>query len=585
MNNANHIYCLRLAFSGFLLGAGLAANQTFADSILNSPHNLSFTGPGSIKAVSESEVCLFCHTPHKGVDAAPLWNHTMSTAAYTPYQSSTMKASVGQPTGASKLCLSCHDGTVALGMVNSRPTPIAFQGGVTTLPAGPARIGTDLSDDHPISFTYDNALAIASGQLRDPSVLVNRVRLDHEKKMQCTSCHDPHNNQYGKFLVRDNRGSALCITCHDMTQWQISSHATSPATWNGAGVNPWPNSSEHSVAANACQNCHAPHNAGTKVRLLTFADEEQNCYSCHSGNVAEKNIAAEFNKLSVHPITATTGAHDPQEDAINPTRRHVECADCHNGHAANAASATAPNASGALAGVRGVNSSGAVVPTVTREYEVCFRCHADSLGRGQARVNRQFPQTNTRLAFNPGNQSYHPVVASGKGVSVPSLLAPLTTSSLIYCSDCHNNNQGPNTGAGGPKGPHGSIFVPILERQLITADFTTESVSSYDLCYKCHSRDSILADQSFAFHRKHVVDEQTACTTCHDSHGSANAPHLINFNRDYASPSSNGRMEYVSTGNHRGVCSVTCHNADHNAASYENSLLPVRKGKVTRLRR
>ncbi len=583
MNTAHSIHLLRRGVLPLLIASTLSAGTAWADSILNSPHNLSSSGPGSIKAVSESEICLFCHTPHSAADATPLWNHKMSTAPYTPYQSSTMKASVGQPTGSSKLCLSCHDGTVALGMLDNRPTPITLQGGVTRMPIGPSRIGRDLSDDHPVSFTYDNSLAIAAGQLRDPATLVNKVRLDGEGKVQCTSCHDPHNNRFGKFLVRENFGSALCITCHDMTQWQQSSHATSPATWNGAGINPWPNSREHSVAANACANCHSPHKAGTKPRLLTFADEEQNCYSCHSGNVATKNIAAEFNKLSIHPLTANTGAHDPQEDAINPTRRHVECADCHNGHASNPSQATAPNASGALAGVKGVNASGAVIPTVTREYELCFRCHADSVSRGQARVNRQFPQTNTRLAFDPANQSYHPVIASGKNPSVPSLLSPMTPSSIIYCSACHNNSQGSNTGSGGPNGPHGSAFTPILERQLITTDFTTETAASYDLCYKCHNRDSILSDQSFPLHRKHIVDKQTACTTCHDSHGVANNKSLINFNRNYAAESANGRLEYVSTGNRQGYCSVTCHGTDHSAAAYQTGPVPLSRGKVTPL--
>jgi len=129
-----------------------------AGTVLGSKHDLSVGGSGPIKATSESEVCLFCHTPHRGTGATPLWNHTLSQATYTPYSSSTAKATIGQPTGSSKLCLSCHDGTVALGMVNSRPTPIQLSGGVYTMPAGKSNLGTDLSDDHPVSFTYDNAL-------------------------------------------------------------------------------------------------------------------------------------------------------------------------------------------------------------------------------------------------------------------------------------------------------------------------------------------------------------------------------------------------------------------------------------------
>ena len=80
---------------------------------------------GSVHAVTESDVCIFCHTPHHASGDGPLWNHQMSGASYTPYSSSTLKATVGQPTGSSRLCLSCHDGTVALGLVHSRGSAIA----------------------------------------------------------------------------------------------------------------------------------------------------------------------------------------------------------------------------------------------------------------------------------------------------------------------------------------------------------------------------------------------------------------------------------------------------------------------------
>ncbi len=80
--------------------------------------------PGSIKAATETGVCIFCHTPHGAEPKTPLWNHHNSNAKYIPYSSSTMIAKVGQPNGASILCLGCHDGTVALGMVSSRTKAI-----------------------------------------------------------------------------------------------------------------------------------------------------------------------------------------------------------------------------------------------------------------------------------------------------------------------------------------------------------------------------------------------------------------------------------------------------------------------------
>jgi predicted CXXCH cytochrome family protein len=571
-----------------LLWVILVCIPSRADTVLATKHDLSVVGGGAIKATMESEVCYFCHTPHRGTGQTPLWNHSLSSVTYTPYSSSTAKATIGQPTGASKLCLSCHDGTVAIGMVATRSTAIEMQGGVTTMPSGPSNLGTDLSDDHPISFTYDNALVAANGQLKDPVTLTEKVRLDHDHQVQCTSCHDPHDNQYGKFLVRDNTASAICVTCHAPNAWQDSSHRNSNKPWNGVGANPWPHTAGTTVAANACENCHAPHNAGTKPRLLNFADEANNCYSCHSGNVAAKNIQPEFNKFSAHPLLTTTAIHDPMEDPINSTR-HSVCVDCHNPHAAKSTSATAPNASGALAGVKGETSSGMVVSAVTSEYELCFRCHADSVGRGPAHVNRQIVETNKRFQFDPSNISYHPVETVGKNPNVPSLLAPLTTGSRIYCTDCHNNDQGTKAGGSGPNGPHGSIYTPILERQLLLTDGTLESVGSYALCYKCHDRSSILGDQSFRAmnsqgqdrgHRFHIVDQKTACTTCHDSHGVKTQAKLINFNRDYVTPSSNGRLEYVSGGTFSGNCSLTCHGTDHAATTYPIAgLLKRSRGK------
>ncbi|MFQ6108814.1 MAG: cytochrome C, partial [Candidatus Aminicenantales bacterium] len=66
---------------------------------------------------TSGEICIVCHTPHNAdtsVSAAPLWNHDVTTATYTLYSSSTLDATLGQPGDISKLCLSCHDGTVAI---------------------------------------------------------------------------------------------------------------------------------------------------------------------------------------------------------------------------------------------------------------------------------------------------------------------------------------------------------------------------------------------------------------------------------------------------------------------------------------
>ena len=541
-----------------LLPAG-AASQ----GLPQTKHNLALGNPAKLVVTSESDMCKFCHTPHGGAGERGLWNQSLSTVTYIPYSSSTLKATVGQPTGDSKLCLSCHDGTVALGMPNRRKQREPARVGAAPMAPGRNVLGTDLSDDHPVSFIYDNHLA-ASAHLKDPATLNNKVRLDAQRQVQCTSCHDPHNDQNGKFLVESTYASALCLHCHDPKLWPGSSHRTSTRTWNGMGRDPWPHTSQTTVAGNGCENCHAPHNAGTRQRLLNFPQAEDNCLVCHSGAVAAKNLSAEFNKPSVHPVLNTSSMHDEAEALIVQKNRHAACVDCHNPHAANGVPAVRPSVGGALAGVMGVNANGLLVQNVTREYELCFRCHADSPVKASTTLLRQWPEANLRRQFAPGNASFHPIVAPGRNGKVPSLIAPWNTASLLYCTDCHNNNQGPAAGGSGPNGPHGSLFAPILEQNLVWQDFQEESPSIYALCYKCHSRASILGDASFPWHRKHVVDVKAACSTCHDPHGVADNPRLINFNTLYVKPApGKGPPTFNAFATKDQACTLSCHGADH----------------------
>lgn len=168
---------------------------------------------------TNGEICLPCHTPHNslGWTNGPLWNHQLSgVASYTVYPSGgTMQSTPGQPDGSSKLCLSCHDGTVALENYSGNTT------GTHTISLT-NNVGVNLSNDHPISMTYDASLAVADGALYDPTTtssgLGGTISTDmlSNGKVQCTSCHDVHGTPYPSLLVKDNAGSALCLTCHNM---------------------------------------------------------------------------------------------------------------------------------------------------------------------------------------------------------------------------------------------------------------------------------------------------------------------------------------------------------------------------------
>jgi len=530
----------------------MATGGTSWAGIANTKHNLSASGPGSIKATSEQEICVFCHFPHNADPAEPLWNHELSGQTYTPYASDTLFAAApGQPAGRSKLCLSCHDGTIAVGSVRHMPRgggagTIAGLESTLTAAGSSFVLGTDLSDDHPISINYDTG----NSELAPVATLTaNGITLDENGQIQCGSCHDPHSEVYPKFLrkpfTEGGYGAVLCRTCHDKQYWSTVAnmpHRESLNQWNGAGDNPWhvpghdlPNDANSTPRANACESCHQPH-GGSDQRLVKSYGKNygisQVCMACHNGNVAtKKDIEASLSKTYAHPVMDPTYAwrHQPKrvagkvrEDAVNlGNNRHAQCPDCHNPHAVSAgvspdvgdAGGTNNLASNVLKGVWGVEPlwpgnwgqvvSFTEVDDIQYQYQLCLKCHSyyafgtnpplEPYGRAYYTT-----LTDQSVEFNPNNASYHPVVAPGKNdfyMVVPgssycaggcdyssSLIGNLTPNSTMTCSDCHSDDG--YTGVAGtvPKGPHGSTQWAMLRAPWSSSTAAT----SNHLCFKCH---------------------------------------------------------------------------------------------------
>lgn len=192
----------------------LAPMALSAQSIVGSKHDLS-TRYGNV----DGQVCIFCHTPHQATAsiAGPLWNHAASTAtSYTTY-TNTSGVTAGQPGTMSVACLSCHDGTVAVGSIINNgtrgaavytATDIDFDSTGKMLPINPAYVGTDLSNDHPVGVVYPVASTkfVAVGSLVGPKLYGGNV--------ECASCHRVHTPTYVPFLRMSNTASALCVACH-----------------------------------------------------------------------------------------------------------------------------------------------------------------------------------------------------------------------------------------------------------------------------------------------------------------------------------------------------------------------------------
>jgi predicted CXXCH cytochrome family protein len=201
----------QLLIASLTLIGSLGVCYTASAAISASKHDFSGT------SWTGGQICVPCHAPHNNKNDAGelLWNHTNSTATYQLYSSPTFDANGAgaantltfNPAGVSKFCLSCHDGTVAKDAYGSHTAAAGF---VT----GSSNLGTNLGNDHPVSFPYDAALATTDGFLTAPSALPTSFRL-FDGKMECSSCHDVHNKYSVPGLLNaSNAGSALCLTCH-----------------------------------------------------------------------------------------------------------------------------------------------------------------------------------------------------------------------------------------------------------------------------------------------------------------------------------------------------------------------------------
>lgn len=193
----------------------ICAQSKLSAEITGSPHDFS----GVAMTGSSGQICKVCHVPHNSRSSeAPLWraNLSLDRTSYTVYSSGTLDASVNQPAGPTKVCLTCHDGSV------TRSAAIGCSACHQE-----NSLGTDLSNDHPVSFVYDTALAQADGFLRDPDTAtvpnlggktIHESML-YQGRMECSSCHDVHAKKGDsaaapKLLLVNNNQNSLCVTCH-----------------------------------------------------------------------------------------------------------------------------------------------------------------------------------------------------------------------------------------------------------------------------------------------------------------------------------------------------------------------------------
>ncbi|MDA8244850.1 MAG: hypothetical protein M0025_12130 [Elusimicrobia bacterium] len=563
-----------------LLAGALFPPPARALVVAGSKHDLS---PGS----GTSQTCIFCHTAHQAKRNVPLWNHYVTTQTFTFYSSNHLNTylAIAAPTMAdlpgtrTELCLSCHDGMTALGgLYNLGGETISKPPAVT----GPANLGTNLADDHPVLYDVKPGAGPPGSPGTDPEIQLplagDAVKVyGAANRVECTSCHDPHDNQFGHFLVKSNANAAICTTCHIKSGFSASAHATSVVAYTPPGE------AATTVGEWSCRNCHRSHGASATQAYILRGAEEATCYQCH-GNpplAGARNMQALFLKASRHPTETVSARHkDPETDGSNFTysplnNRHAECQDCHNPHQAKTGTHTAPanNISNVLLGQWGVEPSDGAIWTAAiayvrqvfanttgyKEYQLCLKCHSYYAFGAIPAPNI----TDQTVEFNINNKAAHPVRAglSGqtgsvapKALTAGQMSAPWTTAGTqtMYCSDCHDSDV-----AADPKGPHGSagtwlkkgpnVYWPrdaALALYTLGANNTTDAHLAGLFCRNCHPLRSATANTWYNnAHQEHSGAQvsNVPCVACHVvvPHGSRRG-RLIGYAAESAPYNNNG---------------------------------------------
>lgn len=465
------------------LGLFIFSATHISASIVDTRHNLSVSNsvvPDAnetiIMATEETEICVFCHVPHFAQAVGkPLWNRSMPASAYTMYSSDYLRrldypiatelGSANDTPGAlSRQCLSCHDGTIAVGAVSklrsSNDVTIGMDGveGDGTIPTSAVGFfGTDLTKHHPIGIEYDSTKSIAFGDATrtielkatpdSPIKLYEYAGYPDKKYVECSSCHDPHkeggnaSGESGKFLHVDSDTKhglnvvATCTSCHEKDGWDTSVHQSAVDTGGAAYTDPavLAKYGTDKVSELGCANCHTPHNA----EGVPYLNRKQ------LGNTCFQGAASTIDGAACHGIG---GAKDIQSQLFPEKAYSHPVVASSSGDTNHTNLDTLYGWQGGLEMDDGTSAAAGGMSWGTNKHSVCMDCH-----------NQHQSKPGTHV---PDGQWYPNV---GESTNLTSASGPLTGVPGIVPS------------------------WPALWTQPTTFTTTKESTYEYQICLKCHS--------------------------------------------------------------------------------------------------
>lgn len=439
--------------------------------IRNSKHNLSSASSNVVKSTSTSEICVYCHTPHGAGAEAPLWNRALPTGSYTVYSSETLDQTASSTVGApSKLCLSCHDGTLAVGSVSNAPGSGTGNTSTSQIPTnltddkialgsgggseGYTRlIGTNLTNDHPISVNFNNTIAGTDGELRsdaynestgagatatDGKRIFNQRALGGARphlvgfeapNVQCPTCHDPHLasvTDSGALTGINNKFLRL-------NRFQLGTTSKSLSAY-GDTTTDFPFDPAKDQVCTACHTRESKAWTESAHANSVVADEAYTSTAVTLREFPTSTKVWNAGCLNCHDTHTKTGARRLLREGVSGTNSAIEntCYQCHNTSGNSALGAASGNTA-----LRTDSSTTTVqVPDIATEFGRTVKMPIANTTEVHEIRNADFEECAKTLGATVNN----PPATSALGTKCNSLTGT-NTNRHAECTDCHNPHR------------------------------------------------------------------------------------------------------------------------------------------------
>ncbi len=233
--------------------------------------------------VSHERMCLSCHDGSVADSRRTVWVDHGHRLGVVPETTRNIPASLPLVDGA-LACRTCHSAHASGRFDQDIATAVFMR-----LPTANSELCIACHTDQPVPGSGVSH-PLASFEAPFPAQLSD-AGAQPSSTVSCQTCHTAHGSQYAQLLRMDRHGNDLCVACH------TEAHPmTTAAGWAGHPIGVALDGPRQQIVKDMggivgqdgqmlCMSCHAAHHARSERYLLTTPGADSTlCHSCHPGH-------------------------------------------------------------------------------------------------------------------------------------------------------------------------------------------------------------------------------------------------------------------------------------------------------------